>query len=800
MRFDLLTIGPAHDRAEIRFHPRLTVVGGMAAPERADFAALLIGAVTGTARDVAGVRWVSTTGAGLQGSGQAGAWRWTDDAGVPQESLGSLYGLDDLTLRRLMLLSAGDLAVLGDDPALGERPELLDARSTLASIETELSQALAVRATLDALHAEVTALDDRLRNFEKDGVRRRHSQLVAELERVRLEAMSLQGGAAVADDDRRFIDGGTTVRALAERWRQARHATKVQQQRFGDLERLDERTLAEALATPEQVPPELEALAAGYEAAEAQRALLADRLDALATDALPKPSHPAVVRLAHADQDDVWSTARLAIEAGERLERESLALGGLQAEGVAPVAASDLETAHDAVELAQREVRRRQVPGLIGAGVGVLLSCVGMAVLPVVLVIGLAVILGTAYWSAILPARDLGRRRTEERDALQRAGVVSHMAFQLRRLDVHLQPKATEPLELAALEYRRAIAAWRKRGGEISPSEAMTLEGEARAYAAALAGSRGAADEIAHLREQLASEAEPNVATALGRLVAACAPFGIDDPELAVQLVRHQAGISTHARLQATLEEAEHRQAGARRDLEAQLSGLGFAGTPTPGAGEVPADDAELDRRLDAFEQARTVAEGRERARASARPLPEVEADLARLEAQVAGQAAPEWEGAVDITDGSEADVDSLRARRRQAAAEYELAHRTLPNIERLSDRREAVQRRVAVLGGSSKGPAVAAPAADLEDMLLGRLTAARRVGPSGEGVAVVLDEPFGAVHGDRKWSILDAVERLSASTQLIYLTDDVDVLVWARRRSIAGSVSLLEPTSEPAG
>jgi hypothetical protein len=64
----------------------------------------------------------------------------------------------------------------------------------------------------------------------------------------------------------------------------------------------------------------------------------------------------------------------------------------------------------------------------------------------------------------------------------------------------------------------------------------------------------------------------------------------------------------------------------------------------------------------------------------------------------------------------------------------------------------------------------------------------------------VVLDEPFGAVHGDRKWAILDAVERLSASTQLIYLTDDVDVLVWARRRSIAGTVSLLEPTSEPAG
>jgi hypothetical protein len=70
-------------------------------------------------------------------------------------------------------------------------------------------------------------------------------------------------------------------------------------------------------------------------------------------------------------------------------------------------------------------------------------------------------------------------------------------------------------------------------------------------------------------------------------------------------------------------------------------------------------------------------------------------------------------------------------------------------------------------------------------------------VGPAGENVTVVFDEPFERIHGDRKWTLLDVLEKLSASVQLVYLTDDVDVLVWARRRSSRGTVSLLEPAHE---
>ena len=85
----------------------------------------------------------------------------------------------------------------------------------------------------------------------------------------------------------------------------------------------------------------------------------------------------------------------------------------------------------------------------------------------------------------------------------------------------------------------------------------------------------------------------------------------------------------------------------------------------------------------------------------------------------------------------------------------------------------------------------------EIQQVLLGRLAAARRVGPAGESVTVVFDEPFERIHGDRKWTLLDVLEKLSASVQLVYLTDDVDVLVWARGRASRGTMSLLEPAHE---
>ena len=795
MRVDLLTVGPAHDQAAIRFHARLTVVGGLDGPARADFAEMTVRALLGGAHDLWGARWVDGTGDVFVGERLGDGWSWSTSNGDPTGDPAAILGLDDRALRRLMVLTAADLIPPCADPEEGASPELDEARAALAAFDAVLTDALAMGAKVDALRAEVSEIDERLRAAGADEARRRYVALAAALGQVRMEAASLRGGTAVADADRRVIAATDEVRRRAERWRRARAALRTEWARWGDRERLDARTLSEALASPEQVPPELDALSRRYEEAEAARVLLTERLNALARGTLAPPSHPAVVRLAHAAQEDVWAAAHRAIAAGGHLEHQSLALGGLQAEGVSPAAAADLETAHDAVDVAVREVERRRIPGLIGALVGLLITLIGLISTPLLIAVGVLAVAGTAVWAVAIPSRELTKRHEAEQDALRRAGVASYITFQMRRLEVNIDPKATEPLELAALEYRRAIAAWRKLAGDLLPAEALELEAETRAYAAALAGSRGAADEIAGLRNKLASDAEPAVARARAALIAACTPFGIDDPKLAVELVRHQAGISGQARLQAALEQSERDEAARRADLESVLAELGLL---SDGPGRAGPEDAEIERGVHAFERARGEADQREEARRRARPAAEVEADLARLETLVAAERLPEWDDATLDPLALDIDVEALRARRVHAVAEYEAAYRSLPDIGRMADRREALERRVTVLTDGAFD-AELLDVAEVQQVLLGRLASARRVGPAGESVTVVFDEPFERIHGDRKWALLDALEKLSASVQLVYLTDDVDVLVWARRRSSRGTVSLLEPARDVA-
>jgi hypothetical protein len=293
------------------------------------------------------------------------------------------------------------------------------------------------------------------------------------------------------------------------------------------------------------------------------------------------------------------------------------------------------------------------------------------------------------------------------------------------------------------------------------------------------------------------------VARARERLVAACAPFGIEDAQLAVELVRHQAELSTRARAQAALEAAELSEHRLRAALDAELASFGLSGSESSGGdqgaggtGGTP-DAEELEPRLEAFDQARMGAEARERARAEARPPEEVQADLIRLEALV-GEDETLWQGTLDVTTDVETDVATLRRTRAELVAAYAAAHRDLPDVERLTDRREALERRVAVLAGRS-GAATPTSTTDVEDVLLARLAAARRVGPHAESVTVVLDDPFEGISGDRKWALLDTVERLSGAVQLVYLSNDVDVLVWARQRQPDGAISLMEPTAQDA-
>jgi hypothetical protein len=785
LRFDYLAVGSTDDPAIIRFHPQLTVISGMASAERTQMFELLFGALTGSGTEVHEMRYVDNNGQAVHLVRTPAGVQFVNEEGREHPSPLTVLGIDARGLRRLMLIQPADVGVARAAPATND-PELQSARSTLAAVEADVAEALATRSTVDELRSEVAQLDERLHQAEVGGARRVYARLLGELNKIRVEADSIRGGSAAADADRRFLSAAPRVHDLGGQWHNLEARARSERERFGNRERLDARTLSEALLTPDQVPPELDALAALYEGAEAKRSMLNERLNTLAANHLAEPSHPAVVRLAHADQELVWGTARQAIVAAKELEGQSVALGGLEAEGVAHSAVADLETAHDAVDAAERMADTRYLPGMIGMGTGVALALASILIAPILAVLGAVIIMVAGMWALALPRRGLADARATEQEALKRAGVLSYLGFQFRRLEVTINPRATEPLEVAAMAYRRAMAVWRDFAGELLPAKALELEAETRAYAASLVGLRGAADQITEVRRQLVEEAEPAVTSARQRLLDACAPFGITDPALAVGLVRHQAVTSSQARLQQELEQAEAAEAETRGELEQQLSEFGLAG-------------GDLRDRLVAFDRALDEAERRDQARQNARPADEVEADLSRLEAAVAAARRPEWVDEITPADAEEPDVEDLTRRRQLAYAEYTDAKRGLPDLERLADRRDALARRVAVLEGHGQtgDRDVSIDAFDLEQLLLARMAAARRVGPAGETVPLILNEPFEHIHGDRKWAILEAVERLSGSVQLAYLTDDVDTIVWARRRAAAGHIGLLEPISE---
>jgi len=120
-------------------------------------------------------------------------------------------------------------------------------------------------------------------------------------------------------------------------------------------------------------------------------------------------------------------------------------------------------------------------------------------------------------------------------------------------------------------------------------------------------------------------------------------------------------------------------------------------------------------------------------------------------------------------------------------APEWALNHRD--EIERLSLR----------MRGSPHGAAIHADIdpAELAQWLATRFTALRRVGPTGESLPLILDDPLLGVDAGVKQWILELIGRSAGSPQVVYLTADPEVAAWARLEAMAGHLSVLEPAPE---
>jgi hypothetical protein len=802
VRFDELSLRIPGDELRMRFHDRLTVLTGIGALERQALIEGLLGTLTGTARQSTVLTYVDDGGRRVSVTRdevtRAVTSTYVDD-GSPAPDLMGVLKLDFPALSQLCRITASEIGLLAPAAVENETPELAEARATLRVQTDELEAAMAARDAVEAMRQELADLDEQIRDYDDHQARRRYARLLAELERVRAEAAAIRGGEAQAEADRRFLAKSQDAHRLADEWRRA--ATELERARasWGERDRLDPRTLAEAEEVPESVPDELDTLVTALEAAEARRDQLNARLQELAAKELPEPSSPDVIRLAHGDQESVWAAARAVLSTEQALERASLDLGGLPAEGTVSALAEQLEEVHQLVDQAERTLEERRRKGVIGACLAGIASAGGMFVFLPLTIVFLVAALAIGVWGSVLPRRQLRTAQRVEDAVLAKAGIGTYLGFHIRRIDATIDPAARERLNVTALEHRVAQSHWHEIGGGIDPDDALRLEDEVRSYTAALATLDGRADEIESVRRQLVNEAEPAVAWAHAQLMEACAPYGVDDPKIAAGMVRHQVQIGRTARLQRELEAAESAATAADRAVDAMLTDLGFAAPERRGADGLSGD---VEARVGALDVALAAAKERSSARTAARPRDVVEAELADLESRARREHRAEWGTTVAASDDADlVDVDELRARRDATASAYETASRVVPDIDRLVDRRSAVERRVNVLETQSRIDAFidddSSTVPDIEKYLLARISSVRSVGGVASGSAgmpLILDEPFVNIRGERKWELLDLIERVSKSAQLVYFSNDPDVQLWARRRAASQSLLLLEP------
>jgi hypothetical protein len=800
LRFEHLGVRTDDEELGMEFHDRLSIVSGLGQAERREMVDLLLNSLTGGRREVSLLRYVEGTGRVVLAEARDGKVVFTFEDGSPAPDPLAPLGLDLAGLRRISHVRGTDMDRLAVTTSGPVPPELEEARRMLAELRQQLDGADDAQRELEALRYELADVDERLRDVTSGAPRRQFARLVLQLQQVRAEAALVgeQSGLVAADAELLAVAGN--IRDLAARWEASVARAGEDRARFGTIVRVDAGEMARAAALPDFVPAELPGLAAELARAESICADLEAQLPSPTAKKQKKPSHPAIPHMARADQDTLWRAARGVQAADERVNDASLALGGLDGgAGITPAIVQELDDAHDDLERAEESVWKGQDLARNASVIAAALTLVclvavlmgwdpsdfGLPVLP--LLAGVAV-LGTAglvTWLRKAPRRRVAAARAREVAALERAGVPTYLAFQMRRIDPTLDRRAGQALETALADQKRARSRWDAlAGGEISAEAALGVEAEVRAQAAALRALEGDTADV--LRRRLVEDAEPAVERAREAVLAVCAPYGVTDADHAVEEVEQVVELAKLARVQNTIDDAEAAEAAATAALTAVLEPLGYVG-PAP-----------LDARVRAFEAAAVEADARQQARATARPAPEVEADLLRLEGEVRLQAQPGWPMTATAADAEEPDIDALQRQRSDLYSACSAAEARIPDVRRLRDRAETLDRRVEVLE-TEIGLASTHGQADpelVEQHLLGRLAIARRAGGF-EPLPLLLDEPFSASTDVRLGALLDMIDRLSERVQLIFLTDDDRVVDWARARRSSHTFALLEPTPE---
>lgn len=799
MRLQQLELRTGDDVTRLRFHERLTMITGIDVADRQGLVEVLLGTLAGEPTIASELALVGATGQRMTVDQTAeGTFHTFHDDGTSALAPSTMLGLSVRELFDLTYVDARRLGLVQMGKA--EPKELGDARRALAELSDQLGGARVAKEAAAALESELRSIDEEIRQIDRGRPRRRYARSVLELDALHAERIAVTATPQEEAADRDAAAHLALLRPVAAAWRTSVRRRSDAARAFGDRVRLDEHAMAGALALPDRVPPDLDGLVDDLAAAEAVRATVSAKLAGLMADHLESPTHPDVARLARADQSRLWFLAERAIETAHALEAESLRLGGLTVEGESVPLAAEIESAHDAVESAHGVIEKRRV-GVVAAGGAAALGAVALPFAPLVAPLALAGSAAAAYWSVLAPRQQLAEAQGWETAALIRAGVPSYLSFHLRRMEAMQDASLRVELEKATREHRHLMHQWRTLAGDVSPVDALRLEDEVRAYAASVGALDGLGDDVDATRQRLVDEIEPAVEAAREALLAACRPFGIEHTTLAADLVRQLAEVARVAGEQRDLEALEAEEANARARVVEVLGGMGLGLPASPQGADPSCVDRDVTAMLAVAEERGSAAERRVAAREAGRSIAEIDRDIERVDAIVKKDWKPEYGSTFTAADAREPDPDALQQRRDLTAMAWHTATKMVPDVERLADRRAALERRVAILEaqhGEGTAP-TKSRITEIERELQHRLARLRHCGTANVPLPLIMDECLVDLRPDAKWTMLDLIDRLSSGAQIVYMTADPDVTVWARRRAAAGSVAFLDPLRQPA-
>lgn len=788
MRFNELTLGDPDEELQLRFHPELTILSGLGAADRRSLADSVIAALGGQAPSTL---------------------RFTDGAGVDRAiggpegtsataALGPLAN-DPVRRRATMLVSDQDLGTASTIDREAEPKELCEARAVLAELTAEVEAALDQQRSLDTLQADLDGIDHDLATAHEGLARREYAQVLAQLERVRAEAAAVQAGSASIDGDRQLLSGADEARALATAWREADAQVRTLTallERAEELDGLAPIDRAQVARIPAEPPPDLSTLINEVRVAIAKRTALDERVHELSVSRLPAPSTPEVAELGAVDQSTLWEAAERVAATATAIQELQLSLGGLTLDGLEDrsCAVLAIEAAHAAAEAAASAAEAAKAPAILGIAVSVAAVVAGAVFLPVLIPIGGAGAALSAAAGLLGPAARRARATKAEDAALHGVEAPSYLAFHLRRVDASVDPTLRSRCDAAIAEHRAATDAWAVVvGPSIDVGLALSVRAEVERYSESLRSLGDTAEEIEALRRMLQTQAGPALDAARAALLSRLQPYLLDDTcledlQVLPSTLLQQCELGAAVRSRGDLEDAQVELDETSGRLEEALLRLGF-------------DAGPLDARAGALEWAVSRASERENARLHARPSEEVQRDLDALEADAARLRRPEW-SSVTGEDAVAPSIDELEAKRQALLTHLD---QEAPEVDlvRLSDRRAAVERRVASLEAkhsSQNGLGQPGVVAEMQQQLIGHLRNAATAGPDGDPVPVVLDEVLLRVPADRKWDVLDLLRRAARDQQLIYLTEDAFVAAWARQRALDGTITMLELAPEPVG